>query len=141
MIKKEINKNFLTLAITSTCTSQSLGKNLGTMFSHITCSPPKIWITIDCFQFLLCITVVPREIEENGLQNVFLFFSFFEGEGGGGNKVYFGQCENGELQPKLLHSIVRTCPSQSLGKIPGFEVAGTILIKTGRSPLAKSHMV
>ena len=83
VIKKEINKNFLTLAITSTCTSQSLGKNLGTMFSHITCSPPKIWITIDCFQFLLCITVVPREIEENGLQNVFLFFSFFEGEGGG----------------------------------------------------------
>ena len=41
----------------------------------------------------------------------------------------------------LTLAITSTCPSQSLGKIPGFEVAGAILMKTGKSPLAKSHMV
>ena len=41
----------------------------------------------------------------------------------------------------LTLAITSTCPSQSLGKIPGFEVAGAILMKTGRSPFAKSHMV
>ena len=36
------------------------------------------------------------------MQNVFVFF-----EGGAGvvNKVYYGLRENGELQPKLLHTI------------------------------------
>ena len=48
--------------------------------------------------------------------------------------MYYGLRENGELQPKLLHSITSTCPSQSLGKIPELEVAGAILMKTGRSP-------
>ena len=47
------------------------------------------------------------------------------------NNVYYGLRENCELQPKLLHTIKSTCPSQSLGKIPGFEVAAA----------AKSHMV
>ena len=83
-------------------------------------------------------------MEENGYAKrfSFLFFSFFFfGGGGGRDKVYYGQCENGELRPKLLHTITSTCPFQALGKIPGFEVAGAILMRTGRSLLAKSHMV
>ena len=92
MIKNEINRNFLTLAIRSTSTSQSLGQNLSTRFSQRTCSPPppppspKFCKTIDCFQFLLCITVVPREMEENDYAKrfSFLFFFFFSGGGGEG---------------------------------------------------------
>ena len=43
-----------------------------------------------CFQFLLGITVVLREIEDNG--HAF----FFLGWGGGINKVHYGLCENGK---------------------------------------------
>ena len=52
--------------------------------------PPKI-LHSHCFQFLLGITVVPREIQGNGYANVW-----------GGNKVHYGLCAyvnwNGELQ-------------------------------------------
>ena len=48
-----------------------------------------------CFQFLLGITVVLREIQDNGYAKVFL--SRGSGGGGGGvNKVLYGLCENGE---------------------------------------------
>ena len=49
--------------------------------------------------FLLGITVVPREIEDNS----YVFLKKKRGVGGGGrgrggvNEVYYGQCENGEL--------------------------------------------
>ena len=45
-----------------------------------------------CFQFLLGITVVPIEIEDNG------HVEFFGGVGWGGGvtKVHYGLCENGE---------------------------------------------
>ena len=49
--------------------------------------------------FLLGITVVPREIEDNG----YVFIKKRKGGGGGGggrgsvDEVYYGQCENGEL--------------------------------------------
>ena len=39
-----------------------------------------------CFQFLLGITVVPGEIQDNGYAKF-----------GGVNKVHYGLCENGEL--------------------------------------------
>ena len=48
------------------------------------CLPPKI-LHNHCFQFLLGITVVPREIEKND------YAKFSEV-----NKVYFGPCEIGE---------------------------------------------
>ena len=38
-----------------------------------------------CFQFLLGITVVPREIEDNGYAKLW-----------GENKVHYGLCENGQ---------------------------------------------
>ena len=43
-----------------------------------------------CSQFLLGITVVPREIQDNGYE------IFFFGGGGGINKVCDGPCENGK---------------------------------------------
>ena len=39
-----------------------------------------------CFQFLLSITVVPREIEDNGYAKFWVL-----------NKIHYGLCENGEL--------------------------------------------
>ena len=45
--------------------------------------------------FLLGITVVPREIEDNGY--VLLKKKRGGGGRGGVNEVYYGQCENGEL--------------------------------------------
>ena len=47
-----------------------------------------------CFQFLLGITAVPIEIENNGHAN---FFFLGGGVGVGGlTKVHYGLCENGE---------------------------------------------
>ena len=43
-----------------------------------------------CFQILQGITVVTREIENNG------YARFFGGGGGGVNKVHYSLCENGE---------------------------------------------
>ena len=40
---------------------------------------------VTCFQFLLGITVLPREIQDNGYQKF-----------GEVNKVHYGLCENGE---------------------------------------------
>ena len=40
-----------------------------------------------CFQLLLGITVVPREIEDNGYAKFWVV-----------NKLHYGLCENGELQ-------------------------------------------
>ena len=45
--------------------------------------PPEV--CIHCFQFLQGITVVPREIENNGCAKFW-----------GINKVHYGLCENGE---------------------------------------------
>ena len=51
---------------------------------HLVCPPPQILHTL-CFSFLLGITAVPREIENNA-------FAKF----GGANKVHFGRCASGE---------------------------------------------
>ena len=48
------------------------------------CLPPKI-LHNHCFQILQGITVVPREIENNGYEKFW-----------GVNKVHYGLCENGE---------------------------------------------
>ena len=55
--------------------------------SHLKCIlfTPKILYN-HCYQFLLGITVVPREIEDNGYANFW-----------GTNKVHYGLCENSEL--------------------------------------------
>ena len=59
--------------------------------------PPSQILHNHCFQFLLGITVLPREIQDNGSAN---FFFFVGGGGGGGgaraNKVHYGLCEDGE---------------------------------------------
>ena len=47
--------------------------------------PPKI-LHNHCFQFVLGITAVPKEIQDNGCANLW-----------GVNKVHYGLCENGEL--------------------------------------------
>ena len=53
-------------------------------------------------QFLLVITVAPREIEDNG------YTFFFRGGGGGWgvDNMHYGLCENGEF-PKQSHSAIR----------------------------------
>ena len=48
--------------------------------------PPPKSLHDYCSQFLLGITVVPREIQDNG----------YEKFGGGGNRVRDGPCENGK---------------------------------------------
>ena len=48
-----------------------------------------------CFQFLLGIIVVPREIEANDYAHylfIYLFIYFFFFWGGGVNKVHYGLC-------------------------------------------------
>ena len=58
-------------------------------------SRPKI-LHDHCFQFLLGITVAPKEIEDNGYAKF-----------GGLRKVHYGQCENGQLSRffYLLYSL------------------------------------
>ena len=51
-------------------------------------SSPRLNLHNHCFQFLLGVTVVPREIE--------LCIFFGRGKGGGINRVHHGLCENGE---------------------------------------------
>ena len=54
-----------------------------------------------CFQYLLGIKVVPREIEDNG----YLFIYLFIGGGGGGggrDKLHYGLRENGDLEYRLI---------------------------------------
>ena len=73
------------------------------MDQNAPCLPPPTpspQILYNCsFQFLLGITVVPREIKDSGYS---IFFFFFGGGGGGGrgSKVHCGLCENGEWQIK-----------------------------------------
>ena len=49
---------------------------------------PQIFLYNHRFQFLLGITVVSREVEDNGSETF--------GGGGGGGKVHYGLGENGE---------------------------------------------
>ena len=69
------------------------------MDQNAPCLPPPTpspQILYNCsFQFLLGITVVPREIKDSG----YSIFFFFLGRGGG-SKVHWGLCENGEWQIK-----------------------------------------
>ena len=63
------------------------------------------------FQFLLGITVVPREIEDNG------YAKFW-----GVNKLHYRPCENGELQKKPRHvsqNAFFDCGFADLGHHPG----------------------
>ena len=57
---------------------------------HLDCLPPKI-LHNHFFQFLLGITVIPREIENNGHAEFFFLWG-----GGGVSKVHYGLCEKGE---------------------------------------------
>ena len=55
--------------------------------------PPPTNFQNQCLQFLLDLTIIPREIEQNG-------YEFFLDGGGGGegvNKVHYALCKNGEL--------------------------------------------
>ena len=56
-----------------------------------TTPPPTPNFAYPLFPFLLGITTVPREIENNA----YAFFSL-EGRGGGANKVHYGKCGSGE---------------------------------------------
>ena len=65
--------------------------NLGIYYFHIDrnapcpTSPPQI-LHNHCFQFLLGVTVVPREIIDNGYAKLW-----------GVNKMHYGLCQNGEF--------------------------------------------
>ena len=61
-------------------------------------SPPTQILHDHCLQFLLGITVVPGEIEDNKTMVMQFFGGRVEGEGRWKvNKVHCGLCENGEL--------------------------------------------
>ena len=62
-------------------------------------------------KFLLGVTVVPEEIEDNGYAN------FRWGGGGGVNKVHYGLCENDELSVGI-HTTSPFAPG--VPGIPGF---------------------
>ena len=62
-------------------------------------------------KFLLGVTVVPEEIEDNGYAN------FRWGGGGGVNKVQYGLCENDELSVGI-HTTSPFAPG--VPGIPGF---------------------
>ena len=65
-------------------------------------------------KFLLGVTVVPEEIEDNGYAN----FRWGGGGGGGGvNKVHYGLCENDELSVGI-HTTSPFAPG--VPGIPGF---------------------
>ena len=53
---------------------------------------PQIFLYNHRFQFLLGITVVSREVEDNGSET----FGGWGGGGGGVGKVHYGLGENGE---------------------------------------------
>ena len=55
--------------------------------------PPPTNFQNQCLQFLLDITVIPREIEHNGYE----FFFWWGGGGEGVNKVHYALYKNGEL--------------------------------------------
>ena len=58
--------------------------------------PPKILYNL-CFSFLLGITTVPRETENNTYANFFWRW----GGWGGGNKVHYGKCGSVESEKTL----------------------------------------
>ena len=66
---------------------------------HLDCLAPKI-LRNHFFQFLLGITVIPREIKKeikkNGHAEFFLFFFWGGGGTGGVTKVHYGVCEKGK---------------------------------------------
>ena len=67
-----------------------LGLNLWDGRAYCTLFTPQI-LHNHSFQFLLGITVVPREIENNGHAEFFFFWG-----GGGLTRVHYGLCEKGE---------------------------------------------
>ena len=64
---------------------------------------PKKKLHNHCFQFLLGITVIPREIEANG------YVKFW-----GVNKVHYGLCDNGELNEWMVMCFVKLSTDQLL---------------------------
>ena len=70
---------------------------------HIIClpapSPPPPKLHNFCFSFLLGITAVSRETENN------FFAKFFFWGGGGANNVHYGRCASGVLQEQI-HVII-----------------------------------
>ena len=60
---------------------------------HLIC-PPKFLHNL-CFSFLLGITAVPREIENNAYAIFLLGGGWGGGEGEGANKVHYGRCASG----------------------------------------------
>ena len=65
--------------------------------------PPKKKLRNHCFQFLLGITVIPREIKDNG------YVKF-----GGVNKVHYGLCDNVELNEWMVMCFVKLSTDQLL---------------------------
>jgi len=66
----------------------------------VTAPPPTPAKNNHCFQYLLGIKVVPREIEDNGHLFIYLFIYFGGGEGG--DKLHYGLRENGDLEYRLI---------------------------------------
>ena len=65
--------------------------------------PPKKKLRNHCFQFLLGITVIPREIEDNA------YVKFW-----GVNKVHYGLCDNVELNEWMVMCFVKLSTDQLL---------------------------
>ena len=62
-------------------------------------TPPPQILHNHSFQSLLSITVVPREIENNGHAELF----FLGGGGGGLTRVYYGLCEKGKTAKVYIY--------------------------------------
>ena len=69
--------------------------------------PPKKKLRNHCFQFLLGITVIPREIKDNA------YVKFW-----GVNKVHYGLCDNVELNEWMVMCFVKLI----VGSVPEFSI-------------------
>ena len=83
------------------------------------CLRPKL-LRNHCFQFLLSITVVQRENEDNGYAKF-----------GGLNKVHYGLCENGELS-RFSIILFEEYSSETQGRSAGSGKMEAKVFKNGR---------
>ena len=96
MVNWQLSKKAICWPVSHDCIAGSW-----TLFT--TPPPPKKKLRNDCFQFLLGITVIPREIEDNG------YVEFW-----GVNKVPYGLFDNGELNEWMVMCFVKLSTDQLL---------------------------
>ena len=97
MVNWQLSKKAICWPVSHDCIAGSC-----TLFTATPPPPKKKWHN-HCFQFLQGITVIPREIKDDG------YIKFW-----GVNKVHYGLCENGELNEWMVKCFVKLSMDQLL---------------------------